>query len=158
MWFSKLRGGTLFSRAVTEVLGRNLSHEKRAKKNLVPSDPLISQTRHRHARPEPRNQNRPAISLLLPAALFGSHGSKLPRSPHLRSGWSRRLATAFRSPATAALSGSHYGIDVPGLMLRHLAKLSSGPFGLWLLRSPRFAPVWAGSTPQARFQIPVLQS
>ena len=55
------------------------------------------------------------------------------------------------------LPGFHYGIEVSGLLLRCPVEHSSGPFGLRLLRSLRFAPVRAKSTPPTRFPTPVPQ-
>jgi hypothetical protein len=51
----------------------------------------------------------------------------------------------------------HSGIEVSGLPLRCLAEPSTEPFGSRLLRSPRLAPVWARSAPQARSLYPAQQ-
>ena len=72
---------------------------------------------------------------MLSAASFGNNGSLLPRTsarlscpePAFRSGFS--LAHDDRpSPS------GHCEVSVPDLLLQRLAELSSGPFGLWLLR------------------------
>jgi len=108
--------------------------------------------------PELCNRKSPAVASQLPAAPFESNGSAPGRPPAVVSGWSRHLATAFRSPARAArFQASIRGIIVPGVLLRCLAGLSSDPFGVRLLRSPRFAPVWARSLPQTRYPTAVQQ-
>jgi hypothetical protein len=95
----------------------------------------------------------------LPATLFESDRSVPRRSPDVRSGQNRHLATAFRSPGmTARLQAPVPGSKFPCLLLRRLAEPSSGPFGLRLLRSPRLAPARARSPPQTRFPTPALQS
>jgi len=96
---------------------------------------------------------------LAPRRPFEGDRSAPWKSPRTASGWNRHLATTFRSPVTTTrFQAAIAGITVPVLLLRRLAELSSGPFGLQLPRSPRFAPLWARSTLQARCLNPVPQS
>jgi hypothetical protein len=64
----------------------------------------------------------------------------------------RSLASAFPSPATTAVFlSAHSGVNGPSLMLRHLARRSRRPFGVWLHHQNRFAPVLAASSPNTRY-------
>ena len=53
---------------------------------------------------------------------------------------SRKLATAFRSPATAALSSLHSGVNAPDLLLRSLRAPSTARSAARLHALFRFAP------------------
>jgi len=126
---------------------------------LVPSDPKLSQTRRRHARLRAVQPECLTITPQLPTASFEPGGSAPRRSPGITSGWNPHLATAFRSPVmTACRQATIPGSKFLACCFACVANLSPGPFGLRLLRSPRFAPVRARSAPQSRFPVPNPQS
>ena len=80
--------------------------------------------------------------------------SKLRATPACSAGRSRRLMTAFLSPASVVPRWDPQdGINVPGLPLQHPAEPSASPFGL---RTPlpafRLTPEWSRSMFCARCQ------
>jgi hypothetical protein len=96
---------------------------------------------------EHRNRMRWTLRLSAPPQpSFPAAGSMPQSAPLAPSRWSPILATAFRSPATAADSlGLHSGVKVPGLLLRLETCRLYGPFGSPLHRLSRFAPSQAAS-------------
>jgi hypothetical protein len=92
-----------------------------------------------------------ALRLFAPRSPFSPEtGSTRPGAPQLLPDLDRKLATVFRSPATAALSSLHSRVNAPDLLLRSPADRFHRPFGSRLHALTRLAPDACASLPPAR--------
>ena len=138
------------SRVHTNARHRDLEPGKQEK---VPSDLVSSFALRRHARHRALQSGRGAFRLSAPQRAFSPPaGSMPPGTPPAVPDRDRSLVTAFRSPATAALSLSlHPEVNAPGLLLRFLPARPRHPFGPTLHDRARFAPATAASSLGPRY-------
>jgi len=131
-------------------IGIATASDQRSRLVSLPGGSLSSPTPACTARSFSNQDNRRWLPKL-PVTAFGGSGSvpeKAARRPSRPEPASRNSLSLPQDDRL--FPDCHSGIEVSGLPLQCLAELSTEPFGSRLLRSPRLAPVWARSTPQAR--------
>jgi hypothetical protein len=107
------------------------------------------------ARPERGIRQVRAHLPSLHATGFARYASKLQAAPASPAGSSRRLITAFHSPAATVPFRDHRGgVNIPGLSFQRPTGSSACPFGLWAPPpTARLTPVWSRSKPAARCRL-----